>query len=607
MPLLGTEARETRAQGLVALLHRIAAVANRASGFNEALSGVTQEVCSYTGWCAGHALVVKTDAPGGPRLISAGNWHFSGPVRLGGLRRRASLETFAPGEDLPGTVWLRREAIEVENPHTADRRFARLRGLPVRRWFGFPVISLDRAEGVVEFGTVEDIPMHADVVAVADIVGSMLGYAFMRERLGFFKMAIDNAQDAITVYRVTNDAASPLKIAYVSPSFEQQTGYSASEAQDQPKQILHGPETDAAHAQSLVQRVLGGEPVQADVLKYRKDGSTFWAHITMRPFTDSQGNVQYVVAVQRDITERKRWEQQLELLSTALRQANDMIAMFERGGDDRWRIWYVNDLFVRTSGYAREEVLGHDSTFMEGPQTDRTMLREFRDALIRGHPYRGEVAYYKKDGTVFWVDLNGRPIVGRDGETTHSIVLYHDITEARERAEILSHQASHDPLTGLRNRRYFSYAMEEALRASPDIEHRHALLFLDLDGFKAINDRYGHSAGDRVLSAIAERLRISMREGDVLARLGGDEFAVLLHDCSPDSALRVARHLLDAVQSLRVPWNESEALSVGLSIGIAPCAPGEKSPDEALHEADAACYAAKKLGGNRAEFAQVVA
>jgi PAS domain S-box-containing protein len=244
MPLVGSEASETKEQSALGLLHRIADVATRAGGFSDALAGVTHEVCSYTDWCAGHALAVRTDAPEGPRLMSAGNWHFSGSVRLEGLRRRAALETFAPGQALPGIVWQRRETTEVEEPHMQDRRFARMRGLPVRRWFGFPVISTDRVEGVVEFCSVENAPMHAHVVGMADIIGSLLGYAYMRERLRFFKMAIDNAQDALTVYRVTNDTGAPLKIAYVSPSFELQTGYSAAEVQDRPKQMLHGPETD---------------------------------------------------------------------------------------------------------------------------------------------------------------------------------------------------------------------------------------------------------------------------------------------------------------------------------------------------------------------------
>ena len=604
MPLLGTEASETGEQSVVALLRRIADVANRASGFEEALAGVTREVCAYSGWCAGHALAVKPDAAGGPRLVSVGNWHFGGAARLDGLRRRASLETFGPGEDLPGAVWQRREPIATGEPHKQDRRFARMRGLPVQGWFGFPVISADRVEGVVEFCSVEKEPMHPHIVATVDILGSVLGYAYMRERLRFFKMAIDNAQDVLTVYNVTNDPQTPLTVAYVNPAFERQTGYTAAEVQDRPKQILHGPETDEAYAATLIHRVLSGETVQADLCKYRKDGSTFWTHVTMQPILDGRRNVRYALSVQRDITERKRWEQQLELLSTALRQANDMIAMFERGGDDRWRFWYVNDLFVRTTGFLRDEVLGRDSLFLEGPESDRRVLRDFREALARGEPCRAEVAYYKKDGTEFWVDLNAHPIIGRNGATTHSIVLYHDITEARRRAAMLSHEASHDPLTGLRNRRYFWVSIEEALRPTVETGRRHALLFLDLDGFKAVNDVYGHSAGDCVLTALAERLRVSMREGDVLARLGGDEFAVLLHDCSPPAALQVGHNILEAVRSLRVAWDEGTELGVGASIGVAACVPGE-DPDEVLQRADAACYAAKKRGGNRAEFAQV--
>jgi Amt family ammonium transporter len=105
---------------------------------------------------------------------------------------------------------------------------------------------------------------------------------------------------------------------------------------------------------------------------------------------------------------------------------------------------------------------------------------------------------------------------------------------------------------------------------------------------------------------LAEQLRNSMREGDVLARVGGDEFAVLLYDCSPESALRVAENVLEAVHELRVPWDR-EILTVGLSVGIAPCVPGEAAARDVLRRADAACYDAKKLGGDRVEMAQVVA
>lgn len=605
MPLLRNE-RKSREQVVVGFLHRIADVASRSVLFSDALEGITREVCAYSGWCAGHAFVVRGNAPGGPRLVSVDNWHFSNNTRLESLKRRASLESFSPGQGLPGIVWDRRAPLEVTEPHTQDRRFARMRGLPVCGWFGFPVIASDRVEGVVEFCTTENSSMNPDIVSCADIIGSLLASAYMRERLRFFRMAIDNAYDAFMVYRVTDNPKMPLVIAYVSPTFERQTGYTVEEVQDQPKQLLWGPETDSEYVDTIVQRVLSGQPVEADILKYRKGGSKFWVHVTMRPIVASSGTVEYVVAVQREITERKRWEEQLELLSTALRQANDMIAMWERGEDDRWRFSYVNDLFARTMGYSRSEILGHDSRFLQGPLTDQARLREFRETLNRGEPSRAEVAFYRKDGTLVWIEINARPVIGRDGKTINSIAIYRDITEQRRRTELLSHQASHDPLTGLRNRRYFAKSMQDALHGSPGNERRHAVLFMDLDNFKPINDRYGHEAGDFVLKELSNRLRQSMREGDVLARFGGDEFAVFLHDCSRDAAEHVAQNVLRIVQDSRIAWNGAE-LSVGVSIGIAPCVPGSAPADEVLRQADAACYAAKKDGGNRVAFAQVEA
>lgn len=595
-----SRASGANAQSLLSLIARISDASSASHTFAQTVQTAIAEICAYAGWPAGHAyLVDRSTEP--PQLVSACDWYLARQSGLEALRKTGGIR-FGLGEGLPGLVWERRHPLCLTRVRSMDSRFVRRPKMHVGAWFGFPVVFEDRVEAVVEFCNDEPLEIDPGLMRSSKSIGVLLSCALQQERQRYLNMVVEKAHDGVIVYTIDRSKTFPLTIAYVNSALERQSGYVAGELLGHPRHLLQGPHIEEPYARALVERLLDGETVQTDVLKYRKDGTTFWVEVTMRPLRDASGQVEYVVSVQRDITERKHAEQQLQMLSTALECASDMIAVMERSVHDRWRFCWVNEAFVTATGYAREEVLGRDSGFLEGPETDVERVREFRRETMLGHECRGEFAYYRKDGSLFWVDLNARPIVDGGGIATHTVVLYHDITAARERAQLLSYEAAHDPLTGLYNRRYFLQALESALRGSGE-RRRHALLFMDLDRFKLINDLHGHAAGDKLLAGIGQRLHATMREGDVFARVGGDEFAVLLHDCSPDAARGVAEHLLEVVRSFTLPF-DSQKLQVGASIGIACGEAGSLEPVDALHRADKACYAAKHDGGNRAAMGE---
>jgi len=203
------------------------------------------------------------------------------------------------------------------------------------------------------------------------------------------------------------------------------------------------------------------------------------------------------------------------------------------------------------------------------------------------------------DGSTVSVALVGAPIL-TDGEVSGTVLVLHDMTQERQYIANLSWQATHDALTGLANRREFEYRLEQALEQVRS-HGRHALMFLDLDQFKLVNDTSGHAAGDELLRHICAVLQSGLRDSDVLARLGGDEFGVLLRDCPPEHAERIAENLRQAVQSLHFVWKGRPFMNT-VSIGLVHLHQAPDSLEGALRAADMACYMAKEKGRNRVQL-----
>ena len=222
-----------------------------------------------------------------------------------------------------------------------------------------------------------------------------------------------------------------------------------------------------------------------------------------------------------------------------------------------------------------------------------TLLQEGRSVELRGN-----TILLRRDGREIGVDTSTAPIRDRDGATIGAVLVFYDVTDDRRTAAQLSHQARHDPLTGLANRREFEHRLDRALEGAADGDRRHAVLYLDLDQFKEVNDTSGHAAGDELLREISVLLQRKLRQGDTLARLGGDEFGVLLENCAPDHAARIAESLRDAVAHMQFA-SSGGTFKLGVSIGLVTIADGGLSVAAILGAADASCYKAKASGRNR--------
>jgi diguanylate cyclase (GGDEF)-like protein/PAS domain S-box-containing protein len=201
-------------------------------------------------------------------------------------------------------------------------------------------------------------------------------------------------------------------------------------------------------------------------------------------------------------------------------------------------------------------------------------------------------------GKRYSIQGTAAPMLNSQGVCTGVVLVFKDVTDSRRLQKKMVHQATHDPLTGLVNRAEFETRLDKALQSAKEFENTHALLYLDLDQFKVVNDSAGHAAGDELLRQISSLLASQLRGRDTLGRLGGDEFSVLLSNCPPNKAMKVANILIDAVREHRFVW-EGKPYQLGVSIGMVSINADTSSKIVLLKQADQACYSAKDLGRGR--------
>jgi diguanylate cyclase (GGDEF)-like protein/PAS domain S-box-containing protein len=210
----------------------------------------------------------------------------------------------------------------------------------------------------------------------------------------------------------------------------------------------------------------------------------------------------------------------------------------------------------------------------------------------------GNTLLVRPNGEQMAVDVSVEPIHDRASNVAGAVLVLKDVTRERAHAAQLIHQARHDALTGLVNRREFEQRLSHALASAADLDRRHAVLFMDLDNFKDVNDSGGHAAGDALLRDVTGSLAAVLRDRDTLGRVGGDEFAVLLENCTIDDAMRIGEKLRRAVAQFEFKW-ETQVFPIGVSIGVVEVAGRRSTVADVLRAADASCYAAKHAGRNR--------
>jgi len=292
---------------------------------------------------------------------------------------------------------------------------------------------------------------------------------------------------------------------------------------------------------------------------------------------------------------------ELRLTSAALANLNDMVLIVKVTEDSTQPIIFANASFERNSGYRVDEILGKNMRMLHGPDTDPEAVKSMDDAMARCEPIRTQLMNYTKAGEPCWVEVETIPFASEGGPITHWVVVGRNITEQRRSAEAIHQLAFYDVLTGLPNRRLLMERLDTLVAKANAGGGHGAVLYIDLDNFKSVNDARGHATGDALLKHVAARLIGAVRQCDTVARLGGDEFVVLLENLGPgDAATAPALAMAEQVgAALAEPIEiDGQVYQSSGSIGVAlPIRPAHTVQD-LLREADTAMYHAKSVGRN---------
>ncbi len=326
------------------------------------------------------------------------------------------------------------------------------------------------------------------------------------------------------------------------------------------------------------------------------DGRERWLEGRAVPEKEPDGSVVWHGFV-FDVSDRKQMEEQLELASRALGRSHDGIMITDAAA----RIVTVNRAFTDITGYSASEAVGHNPRFLasgrHGPTFYEAMWRDLRGS---GH-WQGELWNRRRDGEVYPERLSISSVIDDDGEISHYIAIFNDISERKASEARIEFLAHHDPLTHLPNRLLFRDRCQQAMNGAHRHHGRVALLFLDLDRFKTINDSLGHQVGDSLLCAVAGRLVDSVRETDTVCRQGGDEFLIVLAES--DEGEVVARKARQLLAMLAEPFEvHGHRLVISASVGISLYPDDGEDVDTLLKQADTAMYRAKSEGRNTARF-----
>ncbi len=393
------------------------------------------------------------------------------------------------------------------------------------------------------------------------------------------------------------------RILAANPAFVKMLGYASAEeiyALPSVSMLYWNP----AERPSFERRLdAEGEIHNAEVSLRRRDGQLVVVLESARVLRDEEGSIVAYEGTAADITARKRAEQAVfaekERLQVTLQSIGDAVITTDAAG----RIDYLNPVAEELAGWSNAEARGQaiQSVLRLLDETSRLevenpLLRCLRDGSVVN--FGEHSVLVSRQGQEIAIQDSAAPIRDRAGNVIGAVVVFRDVTKERRLKRALSYQASHDALTGLINRHEFDSRLEAAVASARAGSGPHALLYVDLDQFKVVNDTCGHTAGDRLLREVTGLLQHHVRAGDTIARLGGDEFGILIEHCTAERAGRIADSIRLAVREFRFFW-EGSATSIGASIGVVEISRHCESVATVLSAADIACYAAKDAGRNR--------
>ena len=584
--------------GLVGLIERVAEATSRAKTVDDALLACIEQLCRWTGWPVGHVYFADPKDP--LQLFPSQLWYLADPTRFDRFRAHTERTSFSRGVGLPGRVlesgraeWIVDVTCDANFPRHAEAASVGLRG-----GFSFPIPIADATVAVIECFSVEAVSPDDRLLEVVSHIGRQVGRliagmrmeAALRESESRFRSVAESANDAIIA------ADSEGRILSCNPAAERMFGFDRESVFGQPLSFLMPERFRPMHDTGLQRvaerpessRIIGKT---VEVVGLRADGAEFPIELSLSTWETAEGR--FFGGIIRDIAARKESEDQARVLETA----PDPIVKV----DAARRIVLANARTEQLFGYERSELLGRPVEELFASHSSRRAADRFHAACtnadVADRTDQGvELNGRRKDGSEFPLDVTLSSVRGADGIVVTSIL--RDVTERRRFESQLRHLADHDHLTSLFNRRRFEEALSEYVAYAARYHRHGAVLLLDLDRFKYVNDFHGHSTGDDVVRMIGRALTRVIADTDVVARLGGDEFAILLKETDREAAEQTAAALLVAIREQELPIGPV-SVSITASIGVVPFGDKESHADDLLAVADMAMYAAKEAGGDR--------
>jgi diguanylate cyclase (GGDEF)-like protein/PAS domain S-box-containing protein len=366
---------------------------------------------------------------------------------------------------------------------------------------------------------------------------------------------------------------------------------------------LYSAESFARLGTAVETALRNGQPYALELEYVHAGGSHGWLDARGEAVQDEMGRVVRLQGTVQDITERRKLTSELakqhELLRVTLQSIGDAVITTDGAGQITW----LNPVAERMTGWLSSEAVGRPIAqvfHIVHEETRKPSLSPVDACLNQGSvvALASRTVLVSRAGIEFGIEDSASPIRNERGEVLGVVLVFHDVSEQRRLSGEMNHRATHDVLTGLINRAEFEVRLQRSLDKSHEEQSEHALMFIDLDQFKLVNDACGHSAGDALLQQVSKLLGEAVRTRDTLARLGGDEFAVILEHCTTDQAQRVAQQICDRLDEFRFLHSERR-FRIGASIGLVTLDRRWNSTATVLQAADAACYAAKEAGRNR--------
>ena len=411
------------------------------------------------------------------------------------------------------------------------------------------------------------------------------------------RLVTNTANDGLWDYDVRDNSM------YFSPRWRAMLGYGEDEPIPEWRFLVHP--DDMARVQAQIREHLEGKTELFESVHRMRhaNGEWRWVQSRVKGRVDEHGRLRRLVGVETDITERKLYEEALfrekESAQITLQSIGDGVVTT----DAECRVQYLNPVAEELTGWKLDDAVGRqiDEIFRGfHEETCEPVENPVAVAMRRNRSTKSvrPTLLIRRDGNELYIESTAAPIRDPLGNVTGGVLVFHDVSESRELNRRLSYAASHDILTELVNRREFESRLERALKSAKARETSYAVLHIDLDQFKIVNDACGHGAGDELLKQIGALLKAKIRWRDTLARLGGDEFGVLLESCTMDEALRTAETLRELINDFKFVWDD-RTFRLGASIGVVPITPGTDDVAALLTAADSACAAAKDAGRNR--------